>query len=230
MLPVDTDFALRRTRSRSAARPVLLALAFVAATVCLAQDQAKPKISNSPLTAEQLSIYRAVLGHWMEHDLSSLNLSIQTVPLQSSGPFSDEGCAKGLDLEPSPTAIVHRFRPQDIAQLAPGRTITLVDPDRQRREVHDNDPEKTVGEGSSIEDAVRNGFAHGLVTLSEIRFDKKHQQAIVSYGFFCGSLCGNGGTVVLEKAESGWHRRKNCSDWISRLTPVSEPPVRAISA
>ena len=105
----------------------------------------------------------------------------------------------------SPT-LVHRFRPQDLSQLGSAK-INLVDPERQAKEVAENDPEKTIGKGRSIEDAVRNGFAHGLVTLSEIRFDKDHKHAIVSYGFYCGSLCGNGGAMVLEKVNGSWQRK-----------------------
>lgn len=190
--------------------------AIVAAALAAAQEasEARPKVSEKPLTAEQLSIYRSVLGNWMEGELSTVNLSIQTVLLDSSGPFDEGECAKGLDLEPEQPAVVHRFRVQDLPRLG-SRNIVLVDPDRQRKEVADNDPERTIHDGKSIEDAVNNGFAHGLVTLSEIRFSKDHKLAIVSYGFFCGSLCGNGGTVVLEKTDTGWRRKTRCSDWVS---------------
>lgn len=194
----------------------LAALVLTGASLAGGQEarDAKPKVSEKPLTAEQLSIYRAVLGNWMEDELSTVNLAIQTEPLQSTGPFGDEECAKGLDLEPVPLAIVHRFRAQDLPQLGSDK-IHLVDPALQRKDVAENDPEKTMRNGKSVEDAVSNGFAHGLVTLSEIHFDKQHKLAIVSYGFFCGSLCGNGGTVVLEKTDGGWKRKSRCHDWIS---------------
>jgi hypothetical protein len=119
-----------------------------------------------------------------------------------------------LDLEPVVPGIVHRFQPADLPQLGSDK-IGLVDPERQRKEVAENDPGKTIGEGRSIEDAVRNGFAHGLVTVSEIRFDKEHKHAIIFYGFYCGSLCGNGGTVILEKVDGAWQRKSQCSNWIS---------------
>ncbi len=151
----------------------------------------------------------------MAQEMPALNLAIQTVPLGDTGSAADESCCKGLDLEPASPTIVHRFRQQDLAQLGPSRTLTLVDPDQQKQDVRNNDPEKTVGDGRTIEDAVRNGFAHGLVTLSEIRFDKGHKHAIVSYGFYCGSLCGNGGTLVLEKMDGVWQRKSRCGDWIS---------------
>jgi hypothetical protein len=123
-------------------------------------------------------------------------------------------CDKGLDLEPVVPTVVHRFRAADLQQLG-SDTIVLVDSEWQTKEVAENDPGKTIGEGRSIEDAVRNGFAHGLVTLSEIRFDKTHKHAIVSYGFYCGSLCGNGGTVILENADGTWRRKSVCGAWIS---------------
>jgi hypothetical protein len=66
-------------------------------------------------------------------------------------------------------------------------------------------------------------LSHGLATLSEIRFDKQHKHAIVSYGFYCGSLCGNGGAVVLEKVDGAWRRKSQCGDWISRQTLPAEP-------
>jgi len=196
---------------------VLAVLVLAGAGFAAGQDdqEPKPKVSNKPLTAEQLGVYRAVLGRWMAEEMPAINLAIQTTPLEKTGAFGDEDCEKGLDLEPASPTLVHRFRQQDLAQLGPTRTFTLVDKDRQEQEVRNNDPEKTIGGGRTIDDAVRNGFAHGVATLSEIRFDKGHKHAIVSYGFICGSLCGNGGTVVLEKVDGEWRRKSNCHDWIS---------------
>ena len=196
---------------------ILAVLVLALAGFASGQDDKQPKmkVSEKPLTAEQLAVYRVVLGNWMAQEMPALNLAVETVPMGDTGPSGDDSCSKGLDLEPASPNVVHRFRQQDLAQLVPGRTFTLVDRDQQSREVRDNDPEKTVGEGRSIEDAVRNGFSHGLATLSEIRFDKQHKHAIVSYGFYCGSLCGNGGAVVLEKVDGAWQRKSRCGEWIS---------------
>jgi hypothetical protein len=195
---------------------LLVALVLVFAGLAVAQQAAetKPQVSDQPLTAEQLAVYRVVLHGWMENEVSAINLSVQTIPFPTSGAFDARDCGKELELEPVMSGVVHRFHPADLAELG-SDNIGLVDPERQSKEVAENDPGKTIGEGRSIEDAVRNGFAHGLVTVSEIRFDKQHKHAIVSYSFFCGSLCGNGGTVILEKVDGVWRRESRCSNWIS---------------
>jgi hypothetical protein len=182
----------------------------------LAQRDAdsKPKVSETPLTPEQLAVYRAVLHDWMDDGESTVNLSIQTVLRGSSEP-GDKGCGKDLDLEAEPI-VVHRFRPEDLPQVGSDK-IRLVNPEEQRKQIKKNDPSRQIRDG--IGDAVLNGFAHGMATLSEIQFDKKHDYAIVSYGFVCGPLCGNGGTVIVVKTAGVWsqmHGRKGlCVSWVS---------------
>jgi hypothetical protein len=216
MVEFHSGVQIRHSPSVFAAGLALLVFAFAGLAEGQVTRNTKLEVSQNPLTAEQLAVYRAVLSDWMAREMPALNLSVQTVPLESTGPSGDEDCAKGLDLEPAAPNLVHRFRAQDLPQLGSDITYTLVDPDRGEKEAQDNDPEKTIGKGRSIEDAVRIGFAHGLATLSEIRFDRQHQFAIVSYSFFCGSLCGNGGTVVMERKDGTWRRKSRCHDWISR--------------
>jgi hypothetical protein len=211
---VSTRFAFKARLAAIGACFAVLLIVFAGSAAAQEAAETKPKVSDQPLTAEQLAVYREVLHGWMENEVSTINLSIQTVPFPISGALDAGDCGKELELEPIVPGVIHRFRPVDLPQLGSDK-IGLVDPERQQREVADNDPGKTIGEGRSIEDAVRNGFAHGLVTVSEIRFDKAHKHAIVSYSFFCGSLCGNGGTVILEKVEGGWQRKSQCSNWIS---------------
>ena len=191
-----------------------LLIVFAGLAAALEAAETKPKVSDQPLTAEQLAVYRTVLHGWMDNELSTVNLSVQTIPYPTSGAFDAGDCGKDLDLEPVVPTVVHRFRSQDLVQLGSDK-IVLVDPERQSKEVAENDPENTIRNGRSIEDAVRNGFAHGLVTVNEIRFDKAHKHAIVSYGFRCGGLCGNGGTVILEKVEGAWQRKSQCGEWVS---------------
>ena len=211
---VNTGFAFRVKLAAIGACFAGLLVVFAGSAAAQEAAETKPKVSDQQLTAEQLAVYREVLHGWIENEVSTINLSIQTVPFPVGGAFDAGDCGKDLELEPLVPGVIHRFRSQDLPQLGSDK-IALVDPERQQREVADNDPGKTIGEGRSIEDAVNNGFAHGLVTVSEIRFDKVHKHAIVSFSFFCGSLCGNGGTIILEKVGGGWKRKSRCSQWVS---------------
>jgi hypothetical protein len=175
--------------------------------------QPKPKVSDQALSAEQLAIYKLILKGWMDNGKHAVHLGIQTDPFPLDELTGDQSCGKGLSLEAAQN-VVHRFRAEDLARLGSSK-IELVDVEKQAQEVRENDPEKSIRGGKSIAAAVSNGFAHGLVTVSEIRFDEKHEHAIVWYGFVCGSLCGNGGTVMLVKENGVWKRGQNCSNWIS---------------
>jgi hypothetical protein len=179
--------------------------------VGLESKEVKPRVSDKPLATEQLAVYRAFLETWYGSEKAAINLSVETNMLQDSGQFSGEGCLKGLNLEEN-AGDVHRFRTEDLPQLGPF-SFRLVDSEKQRREVADNDPGKAIHNGTSVDDAVRNGFSHALFTLSEIRFDKDHTHAVVAYSFVCGELCGNGGIATLEKKNGAWHRQGTCGEW-----------------
>src|SRR5208337_2190607 len=154
------DMGLAAGRRFAAIGACLAALLLVFPALATAQEDAesKPKVSDQPLTAEQLAVYRVVLHGWMENEVSAINLSVQTIPFPTSGAFDAGDCGKDLNLETVLPGVVHRFRPADLPQLGSDK-ISLVDPERQQREVEENDPGKTISEGRSIEDAVHNGFA-----------------------------------------------------------------------
>jgi hypothetical protein len=201
--------------------PIALCLAlFAFACAADAQDGAKLAVSLNPLTAEELAVYNAVLAGWISKDTPVVNLADRTVPLGGADPAGGgaPGCGKGLDLELLSPTLVHEFHVGDVAKLGSAK-IVLVNSKRGDQDVKENDPWKSIQKGRSVEDSVRNGFAHGLFTLSEIQFDKKHEHAIVSYSFVCGGLCGNGATVILEKSNGGWRVAKQCDGWISLVTP-----------
>jgi hypothetical protein len=78
------------------------------------------------------------------------------------------------------------------------------------------DPGDLIAQGHPVESAVRAGFGHGLLTLSAIAFDTSRNTAAFSYSFVCGKLCGNGGTVLLERTPKGWTKSaRECGRWIS---------------
>jgi hypothetical protein len=181
----------------------------------LAQDLPKPEISKAPLTDEQLAVYRTVVSDYMKNSRATLNLSNRTYPLEL-----DPGCVHGFSPEQLGNSgpMVHAF------SAAPAPKVSLVDPEQQKSKISENDPQnlmkKAIDEREPVTDEQLNkslelAFSTGIFSFSEIIFDKGHRSAMVSYSFVCGSLCGHGNTLVLERTVNRWKVRKTCSSWIS---------------
>lgn len=197
----------------------------VFATIFLAglqsqEHAAKSLISKEPLTAEQIAIYRAVLVDYTQEDDSRLNIADTTEPF-SMGFGVERGCLKGFVLpEESGSKIVHRL---DAAVML-NSSMVLVDADKQSDLVKKNDPANLLHRAiddheqvsdKEVEESVKQAFATGVFTFSEIIFNKQHTRAVVQYSFVCGGLCGNGSTIVLENAGGKWTKRKTCGNWVS---------------
>jgi hypothetical protein len=188
-----------------------------------AQDEVpKPRVSKDPLTTEQVAVYRAVLKDYVRGSDSSLNLAEKTEPLEQSGPLSDEDCGKELKWEKSgtSTSVVHQLN----REVALNAKMVLVDADVQQKKVKENDPQKLMkraidgGErvtDKNLDSNLKLAFATGLFTFSEILFDEGHNHAMVQYSFVCGSLCGNGGMLLLKRSGQRWKISKRCGTWIS---------------
>jgi hypothetical protein len=188
-----------------------------------AQDNApKPKVSKDPLTAEQIAVYRAVLEDYRNGFDGALNVASKTEPLDQSEPTLDKACMKGLELENTGNSVsfVHELS----SAVAVSPKIVLVDPDRQQKKVEENDPQKlmkrAIDDGERVtekdlDNSLKQAFATGLFTLTEIIFEKHHRRAVVAYSFVCGGLCGHGNTLVLEKVGQKWKISKRCGGWIS---------------
>lgn len=172
-----------------------------------------PGLSDKPLTNEDLSVYRAVLAGWFQEKDFSVNLSNRTSLPDSLEISSEAECAKHGSFA-RPGTYVHQFRQSDLSQLG-SANIKLVDADAQRQQVSANDPSKALRDGKTVDDAVSAGFKHGLFTLGEIRFNKNHTRAVVSFSFVCGMLCGHGSTLLLEKVDGAWKIKKRCGGYES---------------
>jgi hypothetical protein len=68
---------------------------------------------------------------------------------------------------------------------------------------------------SFVYEAVRDAFATGLLSVSEVAFDKDHLHAVMTFSFVCGRMCGHRETIVFEKKDGEWKRSKQCRSWIS---------------
>jgi len=214
MLSVSPLPACRAGRLLLASVVALVVLGFASGSIAQQAPPPAPKVSDQPLTAEQLGVYKFILTHWMYDGKSPLNLIIQTDAFSMEDASDAQACLKGLDLEPYDPAVVHRFRLQDLPQLNPVH-LQLVEREAQQKVVEENDPSRLIQRGKSVEEAVKSGFDHGYAWVTEIRCDKSHTHAVVSYGFHCGGLCGNGGTAILEKTDGVWKIKGYCSNWIS---------------
>ena len=177
----------------------------------------KPVKATTPLSADEVAIYNAVLRHYSGNQDAALNVSQTTYPLDPGSPMSGlQGaeCLKGIQLENLSTASssFHELPPE----VLPGKRMKFVDPKKQARVVHSNDPGHTIRRGQSVKDAVETAFSTALFSMSEIAFDKEHRFGVVSYRFWCGSLCGNGSTLVFEKVNGEWRNaERSCGAWIA---------------
>lgn len=187
------------------------------------QDQtSEPKISDEPLTADQIAVYRAVLKDYTKGSKGPLNVANRTEPLGDSRPMFDEACFKEVEASvPKPSVpISHSLE----TSLMPDMQIVFVDPDRQQKLIDKNDPQKLVKKAiddhervtdAQVDESVKEAFEVGIFTMSEILFDKQHRRAAVSYSFVCGGLCGNGNTLILTKSGKSWKVTKRCGGWVS---------------
>jgi hypothetical protein len=144
-------------------------------------------------------------------------VSVTTFPLSPDSPtsgLSRNEYLHSIRLENLSAAShsFHELTPDDL----PGTNARLVGPKKHAKIARANDPDKTIREGKSVENAVKDAFATGLFSMSEIAFDKDRHYAVVSYSFWCGSLCGHGATVVFEKVNGEWRNaNRNCGGWVS---------------
>lgn len=205
--------------------PALLAFLLLSLVATPIQDdEPKPVLSQDPLTAEQIAVYRAMLADYTKDEDGALNIANVTDPFGGglTDPALAEGCPKegGVPPKSSPTAIVHRMDPS----VALNAKMVLVDPDQQLAIVKKNDPQHLVNSAiedhapvsdNDVEKSVNKAFSTGLFSFSEIIFNKKHTKAILQYSFSCGRLCGNGGMVLLQKVGNHWKVKKLCGGWVS---------------
>jgi len=173
----------------------------------------KTTINVSHLSTDEIAVYEVVLHHW-NSDGHTLNVANRTFPLDAVSSDSSCECLRNVDVQnlASASHSSHFLTPD----VFPERNIRLVDEDKQRTAIQTNGPHNGMAAGKSVEKAVDDAFVRGLFSMSEIAFDRDHREALVSYGFACGSLCGSGGTWLLEKVNGIWKKAERvCGGWVS---------------
>ena len=160
---------------------------------------AEPTLSKAPLSADEVQIYQTFLEFYARESSTTLvNLARLTEPLDLSRYIPGTHCLKGIELENLNAALstVHTLGPS-LERTSP-KVIRLVDPAEQNVIISGHFSDREAG----------------LLTISEIGFDKRHKYAVFRYFFGCGPVCGRGGMVVLHKDGSKWHlTKRNCGRW-----------------
>jgi hypothetical protein len=189
----------------------LLALCLIVGSRSLAAGNVKPSPAKTPLSPEQIAIYRVFFDCYAGRNPDAANLAAQTVPLD---PSAENSCMKGIALQNLAEAgqTSHRLEPQ----ITEGTKLRLSDAKQPLAKVKSTDPGHTIRKGKPVDDAARDAFAAGLLSISEIAFDENHRHAFMSYGFYCGDLCGPGGNLVFERFGESWKLNNAvCGGWIS---------------
>lgn len=94
--------------------------------------------------------------------------------------------------------------------------VRLVNPNDQNGMIAQYDPDTLIREGRPVKEAVDEAFDNGLFSLSEIVFDTERRNALVSYKFVCGELCGSSNTWLFEKVNGQWKKTdRTCGGWVS---------------
>ena len=206
-------------RSNCMVPVVALCLSFTARAQ---NDAPKLKVSGESLTREQAAVYRAVLQDVLSNSKDMLNLANTTEPIRQPGALFNGACPKTSQpqvAQYSPSA-VHHLDPA----LVQNMKIVLVDPGPQEEKIKKGDPailmrrvidDRQDVPQKQIDDATERAVKNGVLTLSEIVFNKKRNRASVSYSFVCGELCGYGNVLVLRKVGEKWKIYKTCEGWVS---------------
>jgi hypothetical protein len=168
----------------------------------------KPVRNTGALSSDEIAIYRSLMSRWSSGE--RVKVSSKTFPLELDR--IDCACFNGMDTD-AVLAASHSYR-YLTRDVLPGKYARLVDPDSDASPIRD--PEEGMRKGESIQAAVDKAFDSGLLSLSQIAFDKEHRHAVVSYEFYCGSLCGSGLTVIFEKVGGEWKQAdQTCGGFIS---------------
>ena len=190
--------------SRSSARSVLIFLV-CCFTPAVAQQPSPTKTSVRQLTAKQISVYKTFLKDYLSGSNSSINLASTTSPFE---PDKDDlqGCLIGFP-HASGSREIHKLPDSFVNDR-----VHFVNPATYKvAQMGD-----FMRQGEDLDTAVQSAFDHGLMSLSEVVFDRGHKLAALSFSFQCGRLCGHGGVVIYEFRNGHWQRSKrHCDSWMS---------------
>jgi hypothetical protein len=163
-------------------------------------------------TIRQYKCYAAFVNAYTGGGKRRLNVGNRTTPLDIS---EDEirGCLAGLEPEPSTDfSAIHRLSPATFKM----EKVELVGAEQQQALVSRSDRSRTVAKGESVDKAVENAVSAGLLELSEVVFAVGRGLTVMKFRFSCGTLCGQGGPLVLGRSGHEWKRsERSCHSHVN---------------
>ncbi|WP_263357178.1 hypothetical protein [Acidicapsa ligni] len=160
---------------------------FAVVTITLPAQSA---VDTARFTSDEIAIYRNFLLHYPEQLSNMIGMQDTTVAFKTSTGFLEQPGLPNLAI-PSYSG---RKLPPEIMALTSEREVTA----------------RIVAEGKLIEAGKRSpsqgpdGYVRTHLTLSEIAFDSKHEEAAFIFYASCGCLGGQGGMAVYERKNGRW--------------------------
>jgi hypothetical protein len=181
-------------------RGAIPAFFFVVMLVSGCRTQDKPVLSRSPLSEEQLSVYRGFLDKFSS--LNFKNLSSVTIPFNFKGFPDTRPCLEGIELENVSESLrtAHTFG----SEITKGRDLRLVNPIEQEKLLQQQVAPASSQKEKSSDGVQKANSDANFLTLSEIIFDKKHQFTVLKYLVVCGVHGLYGATLVMETVDGKW--------------------------
>lgn len=191
---------------------VLGAMLALLLTAC--QSLPQPGAPPADSVSQRAAVYRAFLAFYSDGE-GATNVGRISRPLRFQ-PRETAACAPGIAFE---NLDLLRESTHDLShELRDVAGVRIVDAEEQRARIERSDPMRGMQSGQSVDEAVDDAFAAGLLTLSEVAFDSEERHAVLSFSFVCGGLCGHGALVLYERGDDNVWRpsdRQCGGGWIS---------------
>lgn len=185
----------------------VIAILLASMAACSPAISDPPNIAGTSINQDELDVYDAVLASWLKGAKMPQMVAEQLENAPTLSDSEKKNCAAGLSFVASADD-----RPGTLAGVQFRKSgIKLVNAAQWKP----RDPGDAIRNGTNVDAAVNEGFAHSLMRLSRVSFTPDRRDALVEFGMTCGSLCGSGSTVHLHKQSSGWSIMARCSDWVS---------------
>jgi hypothetical protein len=163
--------------------------------------------SGAGTASDERAIYNSILSAWLDGSRNAQMVDRRLGPPPSAAENAE--CTKGVRF-PKTAGDAAPDKDLDLATFRQAN-VELVDGDNWEAD----DPERSMAQGKTVDAAVKQAFAHSLISFSQIAFSVDGQDALVSFGMSCGRLCGHGFTVRMHKAEGRWKRAAECGSYMN---------------